>query len=470
MKKRKLKYSGKKVVATFGVAASSLFMSPEIHAEVLDLTMNNGFEKCFEAFITEMGSGGTVDGSVDVDQIAGGPEFLIYNTVGIASTTFASFIRFRRVAAMGGISCMRLMSPGEILNPSSFTGDASIGGSDPRISCTFSSTYYSCGGGPFPQGIIGFCTTSGNVGWFQIAIDEYQNLVFCGGQIATAGEMLQAPGISESTTLGLDEFGGDSNFVQKFINPDLSTNPIPGTFSNSIFDVFGEVPGTVNSEFTQLTQFDGDHIPAIFFGLSDLFNNDNISGTGTIVYVFDVAGYSNLSLEVDWAALGNFESADDSIVISAQIGSGPLQNVMSVLPNEAASQEYEVSGNTFVHDDPMSVVTSNGFANLDNTFKRFSAPIAGAGSTVTITIDCQLEISSIDIILDGIEEIVAFDNLAVKGELLGDTNCDGLVNLLDVSSFIDAISNNMLDPKADVNNDGTDNLLDVEPFVELLSN
>ena len=53
--------------------------------------------------------------------------------------------------------------------------------------------------------------------------------------------------------------------------------------------------------------------------------------------------------------------------------------------------------------------------------------------------------------------------------LLGDINCDGVVDLLDVQPFIDAIGNSELDPKADLNLDGVDNLLDVAPFVSVLS-
>ena len=54
--------------------------------------------------------------------------------------------------------------------------------------------------------------------------------------------------------------------------------------------------------------------------------------------------------------------------------------------------------------------------------------------------------------------------------LVGDVNCDGEVNLLDVGPFVEAIgAGGPFDPKADINGDGVVNLLDVGPFVELLS-
>ena len=54
-------------------------------------------------------------------------------------------------------------------------------------------------------------------------------------------------------------------------------------------------------------------------------------------------------------------------------------------------------------------------------------------------------------------------------EILGDVNCDGAVNLLDVQPFVDLLSNGEFSNKADINEDGAVNLLDVGPFVMILS-
>jgi hypothetical protein len=54
------------------------------------------------------------------------------------------------------------------------------------------------------------------------------------------------------------------------------------------------------------------------------------------------------------------------------------------------------------------------------------------------------------------------------GVILGDMNGDGVVTLLDVAPFIDALEDGVYVPEADVNCDGIVNLLDVEPFIELL--
>ena len=53
--------------------------------------------------------------------------------------------------------------------------------------------------------------------------------------------------------------------------------------------------------------------------------------------------------------------------------------------------------------------------------------------------------------------------------ILGDVNCDGAVNLADVTPFVDLITNGVFLPKADINQDGEVNLLDVGPFIDLLA-
>lgn len=53
--------------------------------------------------------------------------------------------------------------------------------------------------------------------------------------------------------------------------------------------------------------------------------------------------------------------------------------------------------------------------------------------------------------------------------LIGDVNCDGNVDLLDVQPFVDLITSGGFSTKADINMDGNVDLLDVGPFVQLLT-
>lgn len=51
---------------------------------------------------------------------------------------------------------------------------------------------------------------------------------------------------------------------------------------------------------------------------------------------------------------------------------------------------------------------------------------------------------------------------------IGDINCDGNIDLLDVQPFVDLLTTGQFESKADINSDGAIDLLDVQPFVSLL--
>ena len=70
---------------------------------------------------------------------------------------------------------------------------------------------------------------------------------------------------------------------------------------------------------------------------------------------------------------------------------------------------------------------------------------------------------------NGFNRELLFDNISVMSVLLGDVNCDGAVDLLDIAPFIEALQTGPFEPKADMNQDGQVNLLDVGPFVDLLA-
>ena len=79
--------------------------------------------------------------------------------------------------------------------------------------------------------------------------------------------------------------------------------------------------------------------------------------------------------------------------------------------------------------------------------------------------------SQIRTILDAIfdnGQIGNWPTYDVTRDLIGDLNCDGNVDLLDVSPFVSFLSSSGYSPRGDINDDGMMNLLDVAPFVDLL--
>ena len=63
---------------------------------------------------------------------------------------------------------------------------------------------------------------------------------------------------------------------------------------------------------------------------------------------------------------------------------------------------------------------------------------------------------------------VGIDTVSVIPFLVGDINCDGTIDLLDVQPFVDLLSNGGFSEKADLNGDGAVTLEDVDPFIEAL--
>ena len=70
-------------------------------------------------------------------------------------------------------------------------------------------------------------------------------------------------------------------------------------------------------------------------------------------------------------------------------------------------------------------------------------------------------------VISSIGDLAVWEDLS-RLPLLGDVNCDGNVNLLDVEPFVAALISGEFVPKADINSDGMVDLLDVTPFVDLL--
>ena len=63
---------------------------------------------------------------------------------------------------------------------------------------------------------------------------------------------------------------------------------------------------------------------------------------------------------------------------------------------------------------------------------------------------------------------IGIDSFRAIPFLLGDVNCDGFVNILDIQPFVDLLVGDEFNEKADLNGDGAVDLLDVEPFVEAI--
>ena len=91
-------------------------------------------------------------------------------------------------------------------------------------------------------------------------------------------------------------------------------------------------------------------------------------------------------------------------------------------------------------------------------------------------IDSPRSVTTADFNADSLMDLATanFENVSVLLNecgpvLLGDVNRDGFVDLLDISPFVDLVSDGEFQTEADVNQDGVVDLLDIQPFVDILT-
>ncbi len=141
-----------------------------------------------------------------------------------------------------------------------------------------------------------------------------------------------------------------------------------------------------------------------FFGVVDNVNSDS-PGSATAQWQFDVTGFHNLTLALDMAAMGDFE-ASDYFLWHFAFDTGSSGTLWRGQTDESAAQTYRLSSGAEVTlNDPLMV---DGVA-LSNNFTSFLLPLAGVGSTLTLTLEAAL---------NGGQEALAFRHLSLAGSPL----------------------------------------------------
>jgi hypothetical protein len=136
-----------------------------------------------------------------------------------------------------------------------------------------------------------------------------------------------------------------------------------------------------------------------FFGVTDTVNGDT-SGPVSATWAFDISGANNLGLSIDMGAMGDFESSD-YFEWTYSIDGGPTMTAFASTVDEAASYTYTLEGGaSFTLNDPMLMQGEI----LTNNLATFSAPIAGTGASLEVTLTAST---------NGGTEAFAFQNLIV---------------------------------------------------------
>lgn len=204
-----------------------------------------------------------------------------------------------------------------------------------------------------------------------------------------------------------------------------SSNPALNSFS-SVADGFGIYQRNVSSSipFDLLDDSNGSFPPDMqgiigtnktdaWFGATDTDNSDNPGGAVTASWTFDINNATNLSVEIEMGAMGDFESSD-AFEFTYSIDGGAAQPLFSGSTNESGSLTYTLESGTMVSlDDPfvMEGIT------LTNNLTNFTKSVAGTGSQITITFNGDT---------DGGGEAFAFDNICIRGQEAVAGGCDEL--------------------------------------------
>ena len=138
-----------------------------------------------------------------------------------------------------------------------------------------------------------------------------------------------------------------------------------------------------------------------FFCIVDTINDQN-QGELSARWQFDIANVTDLSLNFDFGAMGNFETTDQ-FALSYQIDEGDeVQFLQSSVDLEQSHLYVLDDGDIFELEDP---IFANGVL-LDNNLQTFSEPISNTGSILTVVLSATVSADT---------DAVVMQNMIIEG-------------------------------------------------------
>ncbi|VGO12223.1 hypothetical protein PDESU_00774 [Pontiella desulfatans] len=189
-----------------------------------------------------------------------------------------------------------------------------------------------------------------------------------------------------SKMIGSDNFDGVNEYESRTINGGINGD-------NNLWNIVSRA--TVATDEVIDTSVEAGGVVALNAGdtLGFLGTNktDNVFGmyrsgaSRTLVYTFDVSGYYDLKLEMDWACSGDI--ADKNTSVSYSIDGGATQTVFDVGTSGVNWNETLDNGTVLDRNRRANVLTNAVSANhLTDEFQTYATSIDGAGSLLTVTI------------------------------------------------------------------------------------
>jgi hypothetical protein len=280
-----------------------------------------------------------------------------------------------------------------------------------------------------------------------------------------------------------DAFG----VLQRFT---VSPEPVPFNLlddTTSLFPAVASPPSiaTAGDNLGVIPESKIDH----FFGVVDIKGDTNGNYVinpaaprfATATWTFDISGRSNISVQFDAAAMGDFERAatcssppcdEDTYTFKVSIDGGAETTIFDARADQDINETYTMAGGgMFTLDDPL--VDQVSMVVLSNSFQTFSASVSGTGATLTLKFEGYG---------DGAAEVFAFDNIMIMGDSGTLTPCQkaasyagntGLVEVGDLFAFLDLwfldFSNGsptVAQPNGDFDGDGDVDVSDLFSFLD----
>lgn len=189
--------------------------------------------------------------------------------------------------------------------------------------------------------------------------------------------------------------------------------------------------------------------------------NDGANGTMVITGSQATINVNDLQMDLETTSIATLSFVADSGGVSPIVSAdnSEIGDMTTLTVDLTADSNFSAFSNTA--GDPIEILLIDNAAPVSGEFAGLSEGAAvDIGGGMTAAISYAGGIDSNDIVLELL--------LDESGVLVGDVNCDGVIDLLDVQPFVDQITSGIFDAKADIDGNGSVDLLDVGPFVALL--
>lgn len=244
------------------------------------------------------------------------------------------------------------------------------------------------------------------------------------------------PSAPASVMIGYDDFDGTASFVSRInssaVNAgaatwDIVSRTTLNTNSNDILDTSKYKQNGTAGDGVDVVGFLESTKTDNFFGI---YRGGLTVGTRTLTYTFNIAGYTNLSVAMDWVASGSLGTT--VLYMSSSIDSSAANTNFFAIRANTADPVYTMEDERSVTNASSGRVWINGAdtgVGLTDNFTTFTPAVSGTGSILTLTLTMSSTTAG---------SAFGMDNLKVQGEVVrvsGDADADGLPDSWETQYF-----------------------------------